>query len=114
MKNNEMIVFYLLEGCLYSQMILNILKNSYYYYNIINVNPNDKGNYKIKNKMNTFPQIFYIYNDIKYKLGGYQEFNKLNMYFYNKKTYQNDIQNLKKNLNLDHKILLRLLIFLNK
>ena len=34
----EKILIYLLEGCMYSQQIINMLRKEDYYYHIINVN----------------------------------------------------------------------------
>ena len=111
---SEKITIYLLEGCMYSQLVLNILRNNSYYYQIINVNINDKESYKIQNRMNTFPQIFFFINDVKYLIGGYTELYKLQMFKYNKKTFKKDFEILKRELDLDKKVLLRLLIYINK
>ena len=110
----EKIIIYLLEGCMFTQQVMNIMKKEDYYYTIISVNINDKDNYKLQNKMNTFPQVFFITNDIKYKIGGFEELNKLNEWTYYKKTFKNDIDILNRTLELDTKILLRLLIYTNK
>jgi len=110
----EKILIYLLEGCMYSQQIINMLRNEDYYYHIINVNVNDKGNYKLQNKMTTFPQIFFITSDVKYMIGGIDNFKLLDNFIYNKKTFKNDFEILKRNLDLDKKVLLRLIIYMNK
>lgn len=112
----EKILIYLLEGCMYTQLILNILKNYNFYYNIIFVNQNEKDSIKQVNNMYSFPQIYYILDEktSKYKIGGYEEFNLLNNFKFNKKTFKNDIMILQKNLDLDKKILLRILIYINK
>lgn len=110
----EKILIYLLEGCMYSQQIINMLRKEKYYYHIISVNNNDKGNYKLQNKMTTFPQIFFITSNIKYMIGGYDNFKLLNDFIYNKKKFKKEYKILGKELNLDKKVLLRLLIYMNR
>jgi glutaredoxin len=110
----EKILIYLLEGCMYSQQIINMLRKEDYYYHIINVNVNDKENYKLQNKMSTFPQIFFITSNIKYMIGGIDNFKLLNNFIYNKKTFKKDFEFMKIDIDLDIKVFLRLLIYMNK
>jgi len=110
----EKILIYLLDGCMYTQDVINILRKENYYYHIIYVNINDKESYKLQHKMTTFPQIFFITNDIKYMIGGIDNFKLLHFFIYNKKTFKKDFEILKRDLDLDKKVLLRLLIYMNK
>lgn len=111
---SEKIMFYLLEGCMYTQLVYNLLNDFKFYKNIINVNINDKDSYKITNNYNSFPQIFYFKNNVKYLIGGYNEFNLLCNFKYNKKNLNNDILTLQRELDLDKKIIYRILIYMNK
>ena len=110
----EKILIYLLDSCMYTQDVINMLIKEKYYYQIINVNINDKESYKLQHKMTTFPQIFFITSDVKYMIGGIDNFKLLNSFIYNKKIFKKDFEILKKDLDLDKKVLLRLLIYINK
>ena len=88
---SEKLLIYLLEGCMYTQEMLNLLKNIDCYYHIKFVNQNDKGSVKLSNNMYSFPQVFYVVNNIKHKIGGYDEFKLLSEFKYYKKSYANDI-----------------------
>ena len=60
---------YSLIGCPYSLKSEETLK--LYKPKIFKVEQNEKDKYKKMNNMNTFPQIFLVDNDIKIKIGGY-------------------------------------------
>jgi len=76
------LLIYSLIGCPYSKKALNILKDSKLKYNVIHVKNKDKDEFKIKLKINTFPQI-YIQKDVVYNksiknilIGGCDELEK--------------------------------------
>ena len=74
-----MLEVYSLDGCYYSQNAEKIIKENKLKANIIKV-PNDtkiKKEINKKNKMNTYPQIFIIFDDKnKFKIGGCDELNQ--------------------------------------
>lgn len=74
-----MLEVYSLDGCYYSQNAEKIIKENKLKANIINV-PNDvkiKKEINKKNKMNTYPQIFIIFDQKnKFKIGGNDELNQ--------------------------------------
>jgi len=63
-----MLYIYSLDVCPYSIKSEKLLKP--YKPTIIKVSSIEKEKYKIENKMNTFPQIFLVYKNIKIKIGG--------------------------------------------
>lgn len=72
-----MIVAYILKDCYYSSMANDLLKKNRIKFKKFNVpqDENIKSKIKKKNKMNTFPQIFYqenISSKLK-KIGGYDD-----------------------------------------
>jgi glutaredoxin len=72
----EYIIGYILKGCPYSMMADEILKKNPIN-QIIYVDQSQKAIYKQQNKMDTFPQIFFIKNNKKFKIGGYDNLSKL-------------------------------------
>ena len=74
-----MLEVYSLDGCYYSQNAEKIIKENKLKVNIIKV-PNDtkiKKEINKKNKMNTYPQIFIIFDEKnKFKIGGCDELNE--------------------------------------
>ena len=95
-----MITAYILKDCYYSNLANELLKKNKIKFKKINI-PQDeiiKNKYKKKNKMSTFPQIFYQENSNSknIKIGGYEElshyieiknsikYNKLNKSFLKK------------------------------
>lgn len=74
-----MIVAYILKDCYYSSMANDLLKKNRIKFKKFNVpqDENIKSKIKKKNKMNTFPQIFYQenINSKNIKIGGYDELN---------------------------------------
>lgn len=91
-----MIIAYILKDCYYSSMASDLLKKNKIKYKkyLIPQDETIKTKIKKKNKMNTFPQIFFkLSNDSKLvKIGGYDE---LNQYI----EIKNDIGNKKLNKN---------------
>jgi glutaredoxin len=73
---SEYILGYILKGCPYSMMANEILKNNPKN-QLVYVDYNEKNKYKQLNNMKTFPQIFYVKNNIKYKIGGYDDLSSL-------------------------------------
>lgn len=74
-----MITAYILKDCYYSNLANELLKKNKIKFKKFNI-PQDeiiKNKYKKKNKMNTFPQIFYQenINSKNIKIGGYDELN---------------------------------------
>ena len=63
---------------------------------LIFLDNNEKEKYKRENDMTTFPQIFFVKNQIRYKIGGYD-----NLSYLLDKNKLNDKKLLYKNLNLD-------------
>jgi glutaredoxin len=113
-NNKKYIIIYKLEGCPFSIKAADILKK-YPDTKIINIKHNDKNSFKKQNNMNTFPQIFYMFDIKEFKIGGY---NDLKYLLYIKKKYNNINQTLfndkiKDKINIkDYKIFLDLLLFL--
>jgi glutaredoxin len=106
----EYIIGYILKGCPYSMMADDILKKNSAN-QLIYVDQLQKNIYKEQNKMNTFPQIFYIKNNIKYMIGGYNNLSKLldKHSLTNLKTLHSNIYS-----NIPYRIFLKLLLYLNK
>jgi glutaredoxin len=89
-----MIHLYIINGCPFchkAELLLNSLKLRT---NRITVEISDKYKYKKRNKMNTFPQIFYIKDKKEYKIGGLDELE-----------YLISIVEIKKKFNFDNKTL---------
>lgn len=64
-----MITIYTIQGCPYCNKALDLLKERNIKYKQILVKQKDKDDVKIKNKMKTFPQIFYR----KMTIGGFDK-----------------------------------------
>jgi len=102
------IIIYSLEGCPYSknaEMLLKNIKNK----KIIKVSQNDKDEYKIKNKMSTFPQIFLINGNQKIKIGGNDNLTNIINLIKNNKKIKTLLKNLDTLVNLNKKQKLRLI-----
>jgi glutaredoxin len=103
------IIGYILKDCPYSMMANEILqKNSNN--KLILVDYNEKEKYKRENDMTTFPQIFFVKNQIRYKIGGYD-----NLSYLLDKNKLKDKKLLYKNINLHipYRIFLQLLLYLH-
>lgn len=116
---SEYIEAYILKGCWYSkeakQIIEGIFKNRKHNNKIINIETSEmKYKCKKENKMNTFPQIFYIYGGQKYKIGGYNDLEFIVQYINRCKEMNEKIYNeIKEKINIkDYKIFLRLILYL--
>jgi len=115
----EFIKIYSLQGCPYSIMGVKLLEKNNIDHKVIDISYNNKNKTKKENRMNTFPQIFYINNkDNKCKIGGYNNLN--NLLDFNKqlkKKYRN-MENMltqeHSKYNLDRNDLVRILYFFNK
>lgn len=68
-----MINIYVIDGCPFCYKSKLLLKTLKIRFKEINVKENEKCKYKKMNKMNTFPQIFYVKNNEKLKIGGFDE-----------------------------------------
>jgi glutaredoxin len=87
-----MIHLYIISGCPFchkAELLLNSLKINT---KKITVKTIDKLKYKRQHKMNTFPQILYVKDDKKYKIGGLDELE-----------YLISIVEIKKKFNFDYK-----------
>jgi glutaredoxin len=82
-----MIELYILNGCPYCIMAVDMLKKKKIDYKSIVVSYDKKEEYKKLHKMETFPQIFIKKGQKKIKIGGLSELTK----------YFETIDNLKKN-----------------
>jgi len=114
----EQIIIYSLNGCGYSSAALNTLKENNIKHKIYHIDWENKEDYKIKNNMSTFPQIFYEKkNGSKVKIGGNSELNNLLEII--KKTKMNHkfddmVHTIEKTLLLDNGSTLRLINLLHK
>ena len=89
-----MILLYIINGCPFchkAELLLNSLKIRT---RKITVKTSDKLKYKKQNKMNTFPQILYLKDSKRYKIGGLDELE-----------YLISIVEIKKKFNFDNKTL---------
>lgn len=113
MDKKEYIKEYKLLECWYSEQAEAILRENPNN-EIINVTQYEKEIYKRKNDMNTFPQIFYVYEQQEYKIGGYNDLKYLiDLKDKCKKINENKYNKIKHNVNIkEYKIFLRLLIYL--
>jgi len=89
-----MIHLYIINGCPFCHKAELLLKSLKLRTNRITVEISDKYKYKKRNKMNTFPQIFYIKDKKEYKIGGLDELE-----------YLISIVEIKKKFNFDNKTL---------
>lgn len=72
-----MFILYLKPGCPYCKESMELVKKYNLKYKFITENYEDKREIlKKKHNMNTFPQIFYLYNNTRYKIGGNAELKK--------------------------------------
>ena len=72
------LINYSLIGCPHSEASENLLKKYNIKCKIIKVKYKDKNKFKEENKMNTFPQIFYLNNNNKkIKIGGNETFTQI-------------------------------------
>ena len=71
------ILIYSLEGCPYSQKAEKLLKYNNISHNVIKVYQEKKKDFIEKNKMETFPQIFYVNNGEKILIGGCSELEQI-------------------------------------
>ena len=87
-----MIHLYIINGCPFCHKAELLLKSLKLRTNRITFEISDKYKYKKRNKMNTFPQIFYIKDKKEYKIGGLDELE-----------YLISIVEIKKKFNFDYK-----------
>ena len=106
----EYIIGYILKGCPYSMMANDILKQNPNN-QLIYVDPSEKDKYKKLNHMSTFPQIFYIKDGQRIKIGGYDDLSSLL-----DKNKSNDRKELYKNCNakISYRTFLKMLLYLNR
>jgi len=93
---------YSLEYCPYSidvEKKFKKLKNK----KIIKVYQNNKQEIKIKNNMNTFPQIFYNYKKNRYKIGGLDNLNDILNIFNTNSKFKKIYTKIKKYLKINKK-----------
>jgi glutaredoxin len=113
----DYINIYSLNGCGYSRRSEVALINNNIEHKVIKVEWDNMSKYKKQNKMNTFPQIFYVdKKEKKHKIGGSDDLNKI-LAFNEiiKKDYKNMEKLLDNNdINLKRKILLKILFLINK
>lgn len=109
-------------GCLYSMEALKLLDKLKIKNEKIYVRSKSKAlEYKKMNKMNTFPQIFFINSGKTYKIGGFTDLEKIveidiklnKKKIYDKKKMIKVIGGSIKNINTDKRTVYRALIFLN-
>lgn len=117
--DTEYIEAYILKGCWYSKeankLLSDIFNNRKHNNKIIMVETDDmKNKCKRENRMNTFPQIFYIYDKQKYKIGGYDDLQFIVQYMNKCKEMNEKIFNeIEEKINIkDYKIFLRLVLYL--
>lgn len=113
MDKKEFIREYKLIGCWYSEQAESILKENPNN-EIIEITAEQKDEYKRRNNMNTFPQIFYVYDGQEYKIGGYDDLTNILKYIDScKKMNEQKYNKIKDEINIkEYKIFLRLLLFL--
>lgn len=68
---------YVLAGCPYCNGALSLLKQKGYKYRKHVVPQSKKDEYKRRNGMNTFPQIFVVDNGTTFPVGGYAELQQM-------------------------------------
>lgn len=66
-----------LEGCFFSQNAENLLKKNNIDYELKRISQFEKYDIKERNKMDTFPQIFWESKNEKLKIGGFTELSEL-------------------------------------
>ena len=64
---------YSLEGCFFSMSAESLLNNNNIDFELIRVTHDNKDDFKQKNKMNTFPQIFLETKNESVKVGGFSD-----------------------------------------
>lgn len=109
----DTIVIYSLNGCGYSREAVKNLDSNDIKYKIYNIEWDNKEEYKIRNNMNTFPQIFYQdkYGK-KIKIGGSDVLTELLDLIENTKKNKNIdkmINEIKQKLKLDRKTTLKVI-----
>ena len=95
---------YSLEGCPYSMNAESLLKNNNIDFDLIKVSYDDKDQYKQKNKMNTFPQIFLDTSKEIVKIGGYTELNSIFNMINDNTSFDRTLSELKKNLSFENSL----------
>ncbi len=106
----EYIIGYILRGCPYSMMADEILrKNSNN--KLIYIDQTEKDKYKRSNNMSTFPQIFFVKDEMRYRIGGYNDLSTL----LNKQQLENR-KELHKHIcnDIPYRMFLKILLYLNK
>lgn len=113
-----MILLYSLENCPYSINAEKILDEKNMKHKIISVNPTNKYMYKRKNQMLTFPQVYYLQGKKTYKIGGFNELNKIaNLHdklilydgIHDTEKYKNMIDNTKRELGISKHLLKKII-----
>lgn len=106
----EYIIGYILKGCPYSMLADEILKKNSNN-QLIYVDYSEKDKYKKMNHMSTFPQIFYIKDGLKIKIGGYDDLSSLmdrNKLENRKELYKNC------DAKISYRTFLKMLLYLNR
>lgn len=105
----EYLIGYILKGCPYSMMANELLKKNLNN-QLIYIDHSEKDKYKKLNNMSTFPQIFYIKNDKRINIGGYNDLSSLL-----DKNKLNNRKELYKNYNnISYRTFLNMLLYINK
>ena len=114
---SDYIKVYSLNGCGYSKRSEISLLNNNIEHKVIKVEWDNMSKYKKKNKMRTFPQIFYVdKQEVKHKIGGSDDLEKI-LAFNDiiKKNHKNMKKLLDENeLNIKRNILVKILYLINK
>jgi len=110
------IVIYSLNGCGYSRAAVETLKKNNIKHEIINVDWDNKEDYKRSNNMQTFPQVFFKKkSSSRIKIGGNSDLNNiLDLVKKTKKNKKFDIMlnTIKNNLSIDKRTSLEIIDFL--
>ena len=110
---------YSLEGCYFSKSAESLLKNNNIEFDLISVSYDEKDQYKSKNKMNTFPQVFLETSKETIKIGGFTELNSIFNIINDKTPFDQVISKLKTTLSFEEsenekKNILRVISILRK
>ena len=89
---------YSLEGCYFSKSAESLLKNNNIEFDLISVSYDEKDQYKSKNKMNTFPQVFLETSKETVKIGGFTELNSVFNIINDKTSFDQTLAKLKTTL----------------